>query len=93
MYRYNICHRLTAGELVYLGKQQQWVSDVTQAITVHATGAQAQLAGEGVGTGDMLEVFLVPLRQTAAQTTTVLSVERQQSQQPCGPNVSVARRA
>jgi hypothetical protein len=46
-----------------------------------------------VGTGDMLEVFLVPLRQTAAQTTTVLSVVRQQSQQPCGPNVSAARRA
>lgn len=93
MYRYNICHRVTAGELVYLGKQQQWVSDVTQAITVHATGAQAQLADEGLGTGDMLEVFLVPLRQTAAQTTKVFSVVRQQSQQPCGPNVRVARRA
>lgn len=93
MYRYNICHRLTTGELVYLGEQQQWVSDVTQAITVHATGAQAQRAGEGAGTGDVLEVFLVPLRQTTAQTTTVFSAVPKASRQACGPNVRVARRA
>jgi hypothetical protein len=93
MYRYNICHRLTTGELVYLGKQQQWVSDVTQAITVHATGAQAQRASEGAGTGDVLEVFLVPLRQTTAQTTTVFSAVPKASRQACGPNVRVARRA
>jgi len=41
MYRYNICHRLTTGELVYLGKQQQWVSDVTQTTTVFSAVPKA----------------------------------------------------
>ena len=46
MYRYNICHRLTTGELLYLGKQQQWVNDMTQAITLHGSGAEGQRIDE-----------------------------------------------
>jgi hypothetical protein len=46
MYRYNICHRLTTGELLYLGKQQQWVNDMTQAITLHGSGAEGAPASD-----------------------------------------------
>ena len=93
MYRYNICQRLTTGELLYLGKQQQWVNDVSHAITLHGSGVPAQRAGEGTGAGDVLGVFLVPLRQTIAQTNAPFSVLPRQSQPARGPAVSVARQA
>ena len=91
MYRYNICQRLTTGELLYLGKQQQWVNDVSDAITLHGSGVPAQRAGEGTGAGDVLGVFLVPLRQTIAQTNAPFSVLPRQSQPARRPAVSVAR--
>ena len=93
MHRYNICNRLITGELFYLSKHQQWVSDVTQAVTLHARGMQAQRIDEGADAGDVLGVFMMPLHQTSAQTTTVFSVVPKQSQPPCGPDLSVARRA
>ena len=93
MHRYNICNRLITGELFYLSKHQQWVSDVTQAVTLHARGTQAQRIDEGADAGGVLGVFMMPLHQTSAQTTTVFSVVPKQSQPPCGPDLSVARRA
>ena len=93
MYRYNICHRLTTGELLYLGKQQQWVNDMTQAITLHGSGAEGQRIDEGLGTGGVLGGFLVPLRQTSGQAPTTFSVISKQSEQACDHDVSVARRA
>ena len=93
MHRYNICNRLITGELFYLSKHQQWVSDVTQAVTLHARGTQAQRIDEGADAGDVLGVFMMPLHQTSAQTTTVFSVVPKQSQPPYGPDLSVARRA
>jgi hypothetical protein len=93
MYRYNICRRLTTGELIYLGRQQQWVNDETQAITLHESGAQAQRAEEGAGTSDVSRVFLVPLRQASAQTPTAFSVIPKHSQPECDSDVSVARQA
>ncbi len=81
MHRYNICNRLTTGELLYLSKHQQWVSDVTQAVTLHARGAQAQRRiDERADAGDVLGVFMVPLQQTSVQTTTVFSVVPKRSQ-------------
>ena len=93
MYRYNICHRLTTGELLYLGKQQQWVNDMTQAIMLHGSGAEGQRINEGLGTGGVLGVFLVPLHQATAQTNSAFSVVPKQSQPAREPDVSVARRA
>ena len=93
MHRYNICHRLITGELLYLSKHQQWVSDVTQAVTLHTQGAQAQRIDESAHTGDVLGVFMMPLNPTSVQTTTVFSVVPKQSQPACGPDVSLARRA
>lgn len=93
MHRYNICNRLITGELFYLSKHQQWVSEVTQAVTLHARGTQAQRIDEGADAGDVLGVFMMPLQQTSVQTTTVFSVVPKQSQPPCGPDLSVARRA
>ena len=51
MHRYNICNRLITGELLYLSKHQQWVSDVTQAVTLHAGGAQARRIDERADAG------------------------------------------
>jgi hypothetical protein len=93
MHRYNICHRLITGELLYLSKHQQWVSDVTQAVTLHTQGAQAQRIDESADPGDVLGVFMMRLHQTSVQTTTVFSVVPKQSQPPCGHDHSVARRA
>lgn len=93
MHRYNICNRLITGELFYLSKHQQWVSEVTQAVTLHARGTQAQRIDEGADAGDVLGVFMMPLHQTSVQTMTVFSVVPKQSQPPCGPDLSVARRA
>ena len=93
MQRYNICHRLITGELLYLSKHQQWVSDVTQAVTLHTQGAQAQRLDEGADAGDVLGVFMMPLHQTSVQTTTVYSAVPKQSHPPCSPDLSVARRA
>ena len=93
MQRYNICHRLITGELLYLSKHQQWVSDVTQAVTLHAQGAQAKRIDKSADPGDVLGVFMNPLHQTSVQTTTVFSVVPKQSQPACGPDVSLARRA
>ena len=93
MHRYNICNRLITGELFYLSKHQQWVSEVTQAVTLHARGTQAQRIDECADAGDVLGVFMMPLHQTSVQTTTVFSVVPKQSQPPCGSDLSVARRA
>ena len=93
MHRYNICNRLITGELFYLSKHQQWVSDVTQAVTLHARVTQAQRIDECADAGDVLGVFMMPLHQTSVQTTTVFSVVPKQSQPPCGSDLSVARRA
>ena len=93
MHRYNICNRLITGELLYLSKHQQWVSDVTQAVTLHSGDAQAQRAGENVDTVDMMGVFMAPLRQTSVQAMTAFSVVPKQSQPACAPDVGVARRA
>ncbi len=93
MHRYNICHRLATGEVRYLGKYQQWVNEVTQAITLHGAGAQVQRTDDGADTVDVSGVFLVPVGQTAIQTTTPFSVVSKMSQQECVPDVSVARRA
>ena len=93
MHRYNICNRLITGELCYLSKHQQWVSDVTQAVTLNSRGTQTQRLDEGADAGDVLGVFMMPLHQTSVQTTTVYSAVPKQSQPACGPHVSVARRA
>ena len=52
MHRYNICNRLITGELFYLSKHQQWVSDVTQAVTLNSRGTQTQRLDEGADAGD-----------------------------------------
>ena len=93
MHRYNICNRLNTGELLYLSKHQQWVSDVTQAVTLHARGSQARRIDERADAGDVLGVFMKPLQQASVQTSTVFSVVPKQSQPARGPDVSVARRA
>ena len=93
MHRYNICNRLVTGELLYLSKHQQWVSDVTQAVTLYARDAQAQSADEGANTVDMMGVFMMPLRHTSVQATTAFSLVPKQSQPACVLAVSVARRA
>ena len=58
MHRYNICNRLITGELFYLSKHQQWVSDVTQAVTLNSRGTQTQRLDEGADAGDVLGVFM-----------------------------------
>ena len=93
MHRYNICNRLVTGELLYLTKHQQWVSDVTQAVTLHARDVQAQSTDDGADTVDMTGVFMMPLRQTSAQVTKVFSVVPTQSQPASVSDVSVARPA
>ena len=93
MHRYNICHRQTTGELLYLGKQQQWVKDMTQAITLRGSGAESQRVVEGSSTANLSGVFLVPLHQATAQTNSAFSVVPKQSQPAREPDVSVARRA
>lgn len=93
MHRYNICNRLATGDLLYLGDHQQWVSDVTDAVTFYRTSGDDQKLTNNVSTLAVSGVFLVPVRETPNPAAKAVTVVPDANQQTALGDISLARRA
>lgn len=93
MHRYNICNRLTTGDLLYLGYHQQWVSNVMDAVTFYRASGEEHQSTNNVSILDVSGVFLVPVRETPKHAAKVVTVVPGAGQQTALRDVSLIRRA